>query len=132
MTDDAFIAAFEAAKISRPDWTHEAHIRMAWIYATRTPDLIESIVCAREGIQRLNAANGVGEELYHETVTAAFMTLVHARLVEGGTWEEFRAANPALFDRDNPILHRYYTPEIIKSDLARTQFVKSDLRDLDS
>ena len=37
MTDDEFLAAFEAAAIPRKDWTHEAHVRMAWLYL-RTHD----------------------------------------------------------------------------------------------
>ena len=31
MTDDEFLVAFEAAAIARKDWTHEAHVRMAWL-----------------------------------------------------------------------------------------------------
>jgi hypothetical protein len=54
--DDEFLAAFEAAAIPRPEWTHAAHVRMAWLDLTRLPPG-EALERVRGGIRRLNAAN---------------------------------------------------------------------------
>jgi hypothetical protein len=127
MTDEEFISAFEAAKISREDWTHEAHIRMAWIYCTREKTLRAAIDKAREGIQRLNTANGVEPEMYHETVTCAFMTVVNLRIANfGGDWPHFRDGYPELFDKESPILHRYYSQAALESECTRIGFVDPD------
>ena len=37
MTDDEFLAAFEACAFARGGWTHESHVRMAWLYLSRLP-----------------------------------------------------------------------------------------------
>ena len=35
MSDDAFLAAFERCHIARKDWTHEAHVRVAWLFVQK-------------------------------------------------------------------------------------------------
>ena len=60
MTDEKFLKAFEAQSISREDWTHEAHVRMAWLYARREPSREAALDKIRNGIKRLNAVNAVG------------------------------------------------------------------------
>ncbi len=130
MTDDEFINAFEHAALTRADWTHAAHIRMAWIYSRREPTRDAALTRMRAGIPKLNDALGTAPHLYHDTVTCAFGTLVHARATALGaptTWPEFTAAHPELFDRAAPILQRHYRPETLATDAARTCFVQPDL-----
>ena len=57
MSDAESLSAFEAAAIPRPEWTHEAHVRMAWLYLVRHPQE-EALEKVRGGIQRLNAVIG--------------------------------------------------------------------------
>jgi len=128
MTDDEFIVAFEAQAISRDDWTHEAHVRMAWIYVTGETELDDAINKARTGIQKLNAANNVEAHLYHETVTWAFINIIYAKVKAEGKdtqkgWGHFRDTHPELFDKDRPILRRYYDEGILATDEARKSFV---------
>jgi hypothetical protein len=74
--------------------------------------------------------------LYHETVTAAFLALIHQRMAEeldaqgqaialAGAqaldWEGFAAAHLDLFASD--LLARYYSRDTLRSDLARHCFV---------
>lgn len=127
MTNEEFIRAFEASAISREDWTHEAHIHMAWIYATREGSIADATAKARGGIQRLNAANAIPDHFYHETVTCAFMRLVFDRVQKNEEdWTEFRGSYPELFDRKKPILHRYYSQAVLESEEARKVFVEPD------
>ena len=62
---------------------------------------------------------------YHETITYAFMFLIHERVRRGGaeTFDAFASANADLF---GPILQRYYRPETLASELARASFVMPD------
>lgn len=129
MTDDEFIDSFERAALTRAQWTHEAHLRMAWIYSHREPTRDAALARMRAGIPKLNDALGTAPHLYHDTVTCAFGTLVHARATAPGApqnWPAFAAAHPDLFDKTAPILHRHYRPETLATDAARIGFVPPD------
>ncbi len=129
MTDDEFLHAFEACALTRADWTHEAHVRMAWLYARRETTLEQALARMRAGIPKLNASLGTDPSLYHETVTCAFGTAVYKRATaptSGQTWTDFRVNHPELFDKSSPLLHRHYAPETLKLDAARLTFVPPD------
>jgi len=126
MTDDEFLTAFEAAAIPRSEWTHEAHVRMAWLYLTRLPHE-EACDRIRAGIQKLNVQNGV-ENGYHETITMAFTRVISARLLHSENYPEFHARNPDLFDRMLGPLLPYYTRERLSLSDARDRFVEPDVQ----
>ena len=73
----------------------------------------------------------VGEtSKYHETITVFFLLLTKHRLERLGkndTWEEFKLANPELFDPSRNILSEYYRPGTLSSALARHMYVAPDL-----
>jgi hypothetical protein len=130
MTDDEFLDAFERSAITREQWTHAAHVRMAWLYSRREATLGAALARMRAGIPRLNAVLGTAPHLYHDTVTCAFGTIVHHRATAPGapeTWPEFQAAHPDLFNRASPILHRYYRPETLASEESRCGYVPPDV-----
>ena len=124
MTDDEFLAAFEAAAIARTDWTHEAHVRMAWLYLTRLP-FGAALERVRSGIQKLNGRIG-SPDAYHDTITVAYVRVIASRLRAGETYPAFRDRNPDLFDRTFPALLRHYTKERLDSPEARAAFVEPD------
>lgn len=124
MTDDEFLAAFEAVALTRPEWTHEAHVRMAWLYLARhpVPDALDRV---RRGIQKLNGKIG-SPDGYHETITVAFVRVIADRLAESETYPAFRDRNPDLLDRTLPALLRHYTKDRLYSAEARAAFVAPD------
>ncbi|MBP3960589.1 hypothetical protein J8F10_35650 [Gemmata sp. G18] len=147
MTDDEFLAAFEECRLVRTDWTHEAHIRMAWLYLMRVETKAVAFDYVRSGIQKLNATfihrdqlenpnrppkpkDPRGLDGYHETVTVAFVTVIASRVKPGEDFATFRARNPDLFDRTLLALLRHYSPERLYSLPARTEFLKPDLEPL--
>ena len=76
--DAALLARFEAQAIPREEWTHRAHVKVAYLYATSYP-FDEAIVKLREGIKALNAVLEVPEGPlmgYNETTTHALLHLV--------------------------------------------------------
>jgi hypothetical protein len=130
MTDDEFLAAFERCTVPRAEWTHAAHVRMAWLYLGRLP-FAQALVQVRNGIHRYNAAHG--SDGYHETITVACVVLIHSRMVDakaGEDFDGFRARNPDLLDRRLPILARHYDPATLSSAAARERFVAPDLEPL--
>lgn len=147
MTDDDFLAAFERCRLARKDWTHEAHVRMAWLYLTRLPADEDVFDRVRGGIKKLNAAflrrqqmlcwsgprkerDARGLDGYHETITVAFVTVIASRVVPGEDFPAFRDRNPDLFDRKFPALLKHYSPERLYSSAARTEFLEPDLEPL--
>ena len=92
MTDDAFLTSFELRTLSIDEWTHHAHVRLAYIYASRH-DLETATNLIRLRIKAYNEATGTPEAIdrgYHETITCAFMTLIHAAVESGGPFEIVR------------------------------------------
>ena len=124
MTDDEFLTAFEAVTFTRPEWTHEAHVRMARLYLLRFPpaDALERV---RSGIRKLNGQIG-SPDGYHDTITVAFVRVIASRLVGGEPYDAFRDRNPDLFDRTLPAILRYYSKEHLYTPAARREFVPPD------
>ena len=123
--DRAFAAAFAGGTLE--EFHHADHVRLAWIYLLRYP-VLEALERFVAGIRRFAAANGK-PDLYHETITWAYLLVIHERLERTGremSWEEFAAANPDLLVWKGGILERWYRPETLASDVAKRVFVWPD------
>jgi hypothetical protein len=124
MTDDDFVRGFEECTLPNSAFHHRDHVRLAWIYLRRHPAL-DALARFTAGLQRFAAFNG-HPGLYHETITWAFLFLIHERLADGGegeTWEAFAARNPDLLIWKPSVLDQYYDPETLQSERARRLFV---------
>ena len=124
MTDAEFVQRFEDCTLANAEFHHRDHVRLAWLYLGRYPAL-EALARFAAGLQRFAAANG-HPGLYHETITWAYLFLIHERRAAspgGETWEEFAARNADLLAWNPSVLDRYYERETLSSDLARRLFV---------
>ena len=68
LDDDALWRAFHDGALPAAQWTHAAHLRVAWLHLARY-ELDEAHLRMRVGIIRLNAAHGLvetAERGYHE------------------------------------------------------------------
>ena len=128
--DDQFLTTFEERTLPFRQWTHRAHLRVAWLFLSRLPYDV-ALDRMRSGIQAYNAAHRVPDgpdRGYHETTTVAFMRLIHARLNHGATatsFDEFCSAHPDLLDKH--VLLQFYSRERIMSAEAKHGFVEPDL-----
>jgi len=130
MDDAALWDAFVGRTLRDEEWTHRAHLRVAWMHLARFASLDEAHLRMRIGIIRLNTAHGLEETPargYHETMTRAWLAIVaKARTNDPATdSESFLERNDALLDRSAPL--RHYTRERLLSLEARTIFVAPDL-----
>jgi hypothetical protein len=126
MPDD-LIRRFEDGSLPASDFHHRDHVRLAWLYLSQEPPLA-ALARFAEGLKRFAARNG-HEGLYHETITWAYLLLIHERRARGEageTWEEFAARNPDLLSWKPSVLDGYYREETLASDLARRVFVMPD------
>lgn len=123
MDDRELLAGFEAASLPDGAFRHQEHVRVAWLFVTRfgLPEAIPRFV---EALQRLAFAKGA-PQLYHATITWAYLLLIGERVARGRgrDWPEFAAANPDLLTWNPSLLDRYYTRDVLWSDLARRTFV---------
>ena len=128
MDDRELVRAFESCTLSPDAFTHREHVRLAWAYL-REHSLFESLRLFAEGLKRYTASLGKSDR-YHETITCAYLFLIHERMQRAGgnarDFDAFAAANEDLFARTPPILARYYRDETLQSSLARATFVMPD------
>ena len=98
MTDAEFLAALENCTLPAAAFRHRDHLRAGWTYLQGMP-FGAALDRMREALQRYAASHGQPER-YHETVTVAYMSLLqtHRALNPADSWEQFVAANPALFE----------------------------------
>jgi hypothetical protein len=126
MSEVTFLRAFETLSLSPSQFHHRDHVRLAWLYLRDHPMPVALEKFAM-GLRRFATHYGASGK-YHETITWALLTLIHERMEpnSGMDWEAFEATNADLFEWPSPLLARYYTPEILASDLARSSFVMPD------
>jgi hypothetical protein len=120
MNDRDFVAALESCSLPSEQFDHRAHVRLAWLYLTDQP-LLEALPRFITSLKRYAGSLGASGK-YHETITYAFVFLIHERMMGSAatTFEEFAAANEDLF---GPILQSYYPKETLASPLARETFI---------
>ena len=126
LDDTAFMEAFRAGTLGDGAFHHRDHVRMAWLYLERWP-LAEAAGRFTADLQHFAVAKGV-PNLYHATITWAYLLLVHERrdVTPAGTWEAFADAHPDLLGWKPSVLDRYYTADTLWSDRARRVFVMPD------
>jgi hypothetical protein len=105
---------------------HPQHVHVAWLFVRKygMPSALAEFTAA---IRRFADAKGA-TGLYHETITWAFLLLIADRQARtpAETWEEFEQANQDLLTWKPSILDRYYSKELLASDLARKSFLMPD------
>ena len=77
MKDEEFIERFENCTLPAAGFHHPDHVRVVWLYLRRYP-VLETLNRFSESLKRFAAANGKAN-LYHETITWAYVLLVNER-----------------------------------------------------
>lgn len=124
MMDEELIRAFEEGRAPAGGFHHLQHVRVAWNYLRIHP-LPEALGRFIAGLKRFALAQGA-PNLYHETMTVAFVLLINERLDDTGRdagWEAFAASHPDLLQWKPSVLDRYYDRETLDSPRARRVFV---------
>jgi hypothetical protein len=128
LPDTELLAGFEAGTLAPGDFHHADHVHVAWLLLRErsVPEVLERFSA---GLRRLAAAAGK-PGLYHETITWAYVLLIHERMARDGvdSWAGFAAQNPDLFTWKPSILDAYYEKETLASELARRVFLLPDRR----
>ncbi|MFN2623086.1 MAG: hypothetical protein ABR611_09590 [Chthoniobacterales bacterium] len=114
------LRAFETGAVDPAQFPHSEHVRLGYEMLGRY-SFGEAISRFSSGLKLLAAKAGK-PQVYHETITVAFLALINERRTAGPnqTWGEFRANNADLFDKR--CLEKWYGAEQLRTDLARRTF----------
>lgn len=113
---DDLIERFEAGTLTKEEWTHEAHLRMAFHYVWNYPP-IEAGVRIRVGIRHLNECLGgqnTEDAGFHETLTEFWIREVRSHGPEN--LEAVLCLPSSLWRRD-------YAEDLPKDRRARRQYL---------
>jgi hypothetical protein len=128
LTETELLERLVDTTLPADDFHHEQHVHVAWLFVRRygMPAALAEFGAA---IRRFAAAKGA-DGLYHETITWAFLFLIAERQAraDAQSWDAFAAANPDLLTWKPSILQRYYSAEVLASELARRVFVLPGVR----
>lgn len=134
-TDADFLARFEAGTLPRAEWTHAAHVRVAFLCLRAEGDFERAVRRIRRGIWRHNEAQGIANTPtsgYHETLTQAWCRRVAAALAcDAGASSDamaFLSAHPALLRQET--LWEHYSRARLMSPEARAEWLAPDLQPL--
>lgn len=127
LSDKEFIQQFEKATLPEECFHHTDHIRLAWLYLRQysVPQVLERY---SRGIRNFAKAHG-NENLYHETITWAYIFLIKERMEKSAPdddWAAFADKNPDLLRKGKSALNRYYAKDVLTSDRARKSFLLPD------
>ena len=126
MTDQEFIEQFENCLYPAELFDHSQHVKLAWLYL-RMYEPLEALAIFMQSLKRY--ATHLGKtNLYHETITWAYIFLIHERMAKGEEteWKDFAEHNADLLNWKDNILKNYYRDETLQSERARRLFVFPD------
>jgi hypothetical protein len=129
LSDQELWHAFGASQLPTADWTHRAHLRVAWMFLKRYP-LDEAHVLMRVGIIRLNVFHGRVESPsrgYHDTLTRVWLSLVAARMKTTDAPSSGAFVDACIDSLGKDAVLRHYSRELLMSVRARAIFVEPDL-----
>ncbi|HNP32904.1 MAG TPA: hypothetical protein PKN96_06400 [Flavobacterium sp.] len=127
LDDSEFEKAFENCTIDPVIFTHEAHLRLAWIHITKygEENAIGNICKQLMVFVEFVGANGK----YNKTLTVAAIKAVHhfIKKSKSDTFDDFITEFPHLKYNFKELMNFHYKIDIFNSMQAKTEFLEPDL-----
>ena len=127
LSDATFLRKFRACEIEPSAFTHEAHLRLAWIQI-RKYGLARAEKNIQEKLKSYVKWAGAPEK-YHTTLTVAAVRMVDHFMEKSSTnnfWD-FIDEYPALINDFKSLINSHYSFDIFKHNRARLSYVAPDL-----
>lgn len=127
LTDSEFQQQFAAATLDPAVFTHEAHLRLAWIHL-RTYGLEKGIENVTGQLKNYTRVVGAADK-YNETVTIAAIYAVNHFMIRSGQadFSSFIAENSRLKTNFKDLISTHYRTDIFKSEQAKSFFLEPEL-----
>jgi hypothetical protein len=130
-SDDDFEQQFSISVLSPTIFTHEAHLRLAWIHIRKygIQTAIENIC---EQLQNYVASLGARDK-YNKTVTIAAVKAVYHFMLKSkaDNFQVFISENQKLKTNFKELLNTHYSTDIFKSAKAKKEFLEPELLPFD-
>lgn len=127
ISDLEFRAAFEAGAYAPADFSHRAHVRLAYVYLADC-DVDLALERMRAALVSFLSHHDIPASKYHETLTRSWLLAVNHfmhRTPQASSSDDFIARNPILLD--SRIMLTHYSAGLLFSESARAGFVEPDL-----
>lgn len=117
---------FNDTSLPASEFHHRQHVEVAWMFV-RDYGMPAALDAFSTALKRFAVAKGA-TGLYHQTITWAFLLIIAERRARchAQDFDAFAAANPDVLAWKRSILDRYYSRELLVSDLARKTFLMPD------
>ncbi|MEM9821561.1 MAG: hypothetical protein AAF985_10835 [Bacteroidota bacterium] len=127
LSDEVFEQQFRSCELEPSMFSHEAHLRLAWIHIHKYGE-VQAQLNIQKQIQQFVAPLGATDK-YHQTLTVA---AVHAvshfmRKTDLDNFSDFIHTYPQLKANFRALIGSHYSFDVFKSEQARTTFVAPDL-----
>lgn len=131
LTDAEFEWQFASAKLDPAVFSHEAHLRLAWIHLNQY-GLERAIEHITEQLRNYTKVVGAADK-YNETVTiAAIHAVNHFKMRSGcSDFASFISENGRLKTNLRDLMHSHYRTDIFKSVSAKAIFLEPELLPFD-
>ena len=127
LSDEEFTQQFSNKTLSPEIFTHEAHLRLAWIMIQNHGVKVGAeIICE----QILAFVKPLGaEEKFNKTLTVASMKMVNHFMekTETDTFQDFIQAFPTLKYGFKQLVDQHYSFDILKDERTRKEYIEPDL-----
>jgi hypothetical protein len=127
LTDSQFEQTFQTCTLNPELFTHEAHLRLAWIHVKKygVEKAIENV-----NVQLLQFVDHVSaRDKFNKTVTVAAISAVNHFInkSKSDSFVDFIQEFPRLKNNFKELLAFHYGHDIFKSEIAKREYVEPDL-----
>lgn len=131
LNDNEFEVAFASTSFPAEIFSHEAHLRLAWIHINKY-GLDDALKNIRK--QLLDFVTLIGAvDKYNQTVTTAAVRAVYHFMLKSNTnsFQEFILENPRLKTQFKDLLFSHYKTDIFSSEKAKQEYLEPELLPFD-
>jgi hypothetical protein len=131
LSDEQFQLQFGNCSIDPVIFTHEAHLRLAWIHVGKY-GIGQAITNLCSQIQNFAAYHGAKDK-YNKTITIAAIRAVYHFMLKSneGDFQSFINNNPRLKNNFKELLSTHYSTNIFGLAKTRTTYLEPDLEPFD-
>lgn len=127
LTDTEFERQFSNGSLDPATFSHEAHLRLAWINIHKygIDKAVENIsLQLQQFVEPLGA-----RDKYNQTVTVASIRVVYHFMLKSRAinFQHFISENPRLKNNFKELLSQHYDSDIFNSDQAKKEYLEPDL-----
>ena len=122
-----FLNRFLKGQISPSDFSHERHLKLAWIYIIQYG---EQVAIEKFSEDLFQFVKNIGEEsIFNLTLTVASIKIVSHYMAKSNSssFSFFLLEFPQLNQNFKSLIHAHYSPNIINSLRAKSELIEPDI-----